>query len=85
MHATTIIAGRRTAWAFALVPFAFALALIGGVGEAGHEADARDLLPDHADSTAAAWKVDDLPQQTTEAAIVLWTADVGRLDDTALA
>src|SRR6478752_1820300 len=89
MHAesglASIIAGRRTAWVFALLPILLAVALIGGVGEADHEADARDLLPDHADSTTAAWKVDDLPQETTESAIVLWTADSGELDDAALA
>ncbi|KQW47542.1 hypothetical protein ASC77_13910 [Nocardioides sp. Root1257] len=85
MHATTIIAGRRTAWAFALVPILLALAVIGGVGEAQHDADSRDLLPDHADSTTAAWLTDELPQETTEAAIVLWTADSGQLSDSALA
>jgi RND superfamily putative drug exporter len=85
VSAASIIAGRRTAWVFALVPILFALALIGGVGEAEHEADARELLPDHADSTAAAWLTDDLPQETTEAAIVLWTADSGRLAGDALA
>jgi putative drug exporter of the RND superfamily len=84
VNAASIIAGRRTAWAFALVPILFALALIGGVGEAGNDADARDLLPDHADSTAAAWLVDELPDDATEAAIVLWTADSGRLDTAAL-
>jgi RND superfamily putative drug exporter len=84
VNAASIIAGRRTAWAFALVPILFALAAIGGVGEAGNDADARDLLPDHADSTAAAWLVDGLPDETTEAAIVLWTADSGRLDAAAL-
>ena len=84
MNAASIIAGRRTAWAFALVPILFALALIGGVGEADNDADARDLLPDHADSTAAAWLVDELPDETTEAAIVLWTADSGQLDTATL-
>src|SRR6478736_5920881 len=85
MHAesglASIIAGRRTAWVFALLPILLAVALIGG---ADHEADARDLLPDHADSTTAAWKVDDLPQETTESAIVLWTADSGELSADAL-
>jgi RND superfamily putative drug exporter len=84
VNAASIIAGRRTAWAFALLPILFALAAIGGVGEAGNDADARDLLPDHADSTAAAWLVDELPDETTEAAIVLWTADSGQLDTAAL-
>lgn len=80
-HAASIIAGRRTAWLFALLPILVAVAVIGGVGEAQHEADSRDVLPDHADSTAAAWRVDDLPDETTEAAIVLWTADSGALGE----
>ncbi|QWF22423.1 MMPL family transporter [Nocardioides sp. LMS-CY] len=84
MSATSIIAGRRTAWAFAVLPILLALTVIGGVGEAGHQADARDLLPDGADSTVAAWLVDELPEETTEAAIVLWTADEGELGDPAL-
>jgi putative drug exporter of the RND superfamily len=80
----SIIAGRRTAWAVALVPILFALVAIGVVGEAEHETDPRDLLPDGADSTAAAWLTDELPQEATEAAIVLWTADEGELDEAAL-
>lgn len=84
MHVASIIAGRRTAWLVALLPILFALAFIGGVGEAEHRTDARDLLPDDADSTVAAWRVDDLPQEATEAAIVLWTADRGSLPTDAL-
>jgi RND superfamily putative drug exporter len=81
---TRAIASRRWAGWIVLIAFAISGVALGLVGEAGHEPDSRDLLPDHADSTAAAWKVDDLPQETTEAAIVLWTADSGRLDEAAL-
>lgn len=80
-----IIAGRRTAWLFALLPILLAVVLIGGVGEAEHATDSRDNLPENADSTAAAYLLDDLPDEATEAAIVLWTADSGKLSDDALA
>lgn len=84
MRIATIITGRRTAWLFALLPILIAVALIGGVGEAEHATDSRDNLPENADSTAAAFLVDELPDEATEAAIVLWTADSGRLSDAAL-
>lgn len=84
MRLTTIITGRRTAWLFALLPILLAVALIGGLGEAEHATDSRDNLPENADSTSAAFLVDELPDEATEAAIVLWTADSGRLSDAAL-
>ena len=76
---TRIIASRRWSWAIVLTAFLLSGLMIGAVGEAGNETDARYLLPDDADSTSAAWQVDDLPQESSEAAIVLWTADEGRL------
>lgn len=84
MRITTMITGRRTAWLFALLPILLALALIGGVGEAEHATDSRDNLPENADSTAAAFLLDELPDEATEAAIVLWTADSGTLSESAL-
>lgn len=84
MALAPIIAGRRTAWAFALLPILLAVVLIGGVGEAEHRTDSRDNLPDNADSTAAAFLLDELPDEATEAAIVLWTADSGKLSESAL-
>ncbi len=81
---TSIIAGRRTAWLFALLPILLAVALIGGLGEAEHKTDSRDNLPENADSTAAAFLLDELPDEATEAAIVLWTADSGKLSQDAL-
>lgn len=77
---TRTIASTRWAWVITLIGLLFAAAMVGGVGEPDHEADSRYLLPDDADSTAAAWLVDRLPDETTEAAIVLWTADEGKLD-----
>ncbi|GAA4372349.1 MMPL family transporter [Nocardioides caricicola] len=84
MALAPIIAGRRTAWVFALLPILLAVVLIGGVGEAEHRTDSRDNLPDNADSTAAAFLLDELPDEATEAAIVLWTADSGKLSESAL-
>ena len=84
MHVTSMIAGRRTAWIFAVVPLLLGIALMMGLGEAEHEAGSTDLLPDSADSTAAATLVDELPDGATTAAVVLWTADRGELDQQAL-
>lgn len=84
MALAPIIAGRRTAWLFALLPILLAVVLIGGVGEAEHATDSRDNLPENADSTSAAYLLDELPDEATEAAIVLWTADSGKLSETAL-
>ncbi|WP_243058366.1 MMPL family transporter [Nocardioides sp. SR21] len=84
MALAPIITGRRTAWLFALLPILLAVALIGGVGEAEHATDSRDNLPENADSTSAAYLLDELPDEATEAAIVLWTADFGKLSETAL-
>lgn len=84
MALAPIIAGRRTAWVFALLPILLAVVLIGGVGEAEHRTDSRDNLPENADSTAAAFLLDELPDEATEAAIVLWTADSGKLSESAL-
>src|SRR6478609_6798060 len=81
---TSFIAGRRTAWLFALLPILLAVALIGGLGEAKHKTDSRDNLPENADSTAAAFLLDELPDEASEAAIVLWTADSGKLSESAL-
>lgn len=85
MRIATIITGRRTAWLFAVLPILLAVALIGGLGEAEHATDSRDNLPENADSTAAAFLVDELPDEASEAAIVLWTADSGTLSEDAVA
>ncbi|MGB0100410.1 MAG: MMPL family transporter [Nocardioides sp.] len=85
MHAASIITGRRTAWIFALLPLLIAIVLIGGVGSAEREPDPRDQMPDGADSTAAAELLEQLPDEETTAAIVLWSADSGTLDQDALA
>lgn len=85
MSATSIITGRRTAWLFVLVPFLLAGFLIGGLGAAEREVETGDQKPHGADSTAAAELAEELPDQATEAAIVLWTAERGELDAQQLA
>ena len=85
MHLSQLITGRRSAWAFALLPLLLGLAIMMGVGEAESESDPLDMLPAGADSTAAVELVNELPQSQTTAAIVLWTADEGELSTEALA
>ena len=74
------ITGRRTAWAFALVPLLVAIAVMVGLGEGEREQLSTDSLPAGYDSTAGTALLDQLPDESTTAAIVLFTADQGELD-----
>lgn len=74
-----VIAGRRTAWVVALVPFLLALAVLALVPEGERETTSTDTSPVGADSTAAAELLDQLPEDEGQVAIVLWTADEGEL------
>ena len=83
-----LVTGPRTAWVVALVPLLLALAIIGGVGEGEREQVSTDSLPAGYDSTAGTALLDELPAETTTAAVVLFTADSGDLsvaDDTSSA
>ncbi|HEY0952753.1 MMPL family transporter [Nocardioides sp.] len=82
---SSLIAGRRTAWAVALVPFLLALVLIGAVGEGDRASRTTDSLPDGLDSTEGTALLDRLPEDATTAAIVLFTADRGELSGDQLA
>jgi RND superfamily putative drug exporter len=73
------LTGRRTAWLVALLPLLLAGVLIGLLGEAEREAGPTDSLPRGADSTHAAELRDQLPDEDSSVAIVLWTADTGQL------
>ena len=79
MAVADIIAGRRTAWAVALVPLLLAVAVMTGLGEAERDATSTDSLPDGYDSTAGTALLDELPEESTTAAVVLFTADEGEL------
>ena len=74
-----LVTGPRTAWLVALVPLLLALAIIGGVGEGEREQVSTDSLPAGYDSTAGTALLDELPAETTTAAVVLFTADSGEL------
>ncbi|CAM3730078.1 MMPL family transporter [Nocardioides zeicaulis] len=77
--AARVVAGRRTAWAVALVPILLALAVLALVPEGERETTSTDTSPIGADSTLAAQLLDELPEDEGQVAIVLWTADEGKL------
>ncbi len=81
---TNAVTSRRWAWLFVVVPLLFAGVVLGAVGEPERDLGPSYLLPDDSGSAAAAELAERLPQETTEAAIVLWTADSGTLDGAAL-
>jgi len=82
---SSLITGRRTAWAVALVPFLLALVLIGAVGEGDRASRTTDSLPEGLDSTEGTALLDRLPEDASTAAIVLFTAEDGRLSGDRLA
>ncbi len=75
-----VVTGRRTAWLVALVTLLLALAVIALVPEGEHETNATDQLPAGADSTLAVELAEELPEDEGQVAIVLWTAESGRID-----
>lgn len=84
-RAVTLVTGRRTAWAVALIPFLLALVVIGAVGEGERTTRSTDSLPAGYDSTEAAALLDRLPDEGSTAAVVLFTADEGELTKEQLA
>ncbi|WP_244931936.1 efflux RND transporter permease subunit [Nocardioides sp. W7] len=80
----TRLTGRRTAWLVALVPLLLAVAVLGLLGEGEREQTALDNLPEGMDSTLGAELREELPESDTSAAIILVTADEGRLDPAVL-
>lgn len=80
----SIVTGRRTAWLVALVPLLLAGAVLGMLGEGERERSPLDTLPAGLDSTLGAELAERLPSADTSIAIVLVTADEGRLDRAAL-
>ncbi|MDR7253001.1 RND superfamily putative drug exporter [Nocardioides sp. BE266] len=83
-RAARLAAGRRTAWVVALVPLLIAIAALVLVPEGSRTAKATDTLPAGADSTLAVELGDQLPEDEGQIAIVLWTADSGKLDQSAI-
>lgn len=78
------ITRRRTAWFVALVPLLLAIAVLGLLGEGEREQSALDNLPEGLDSTLGTELREQLPESDTSAAIILVTADEGRLDPAVL-
>ncbi|OLT43696.1 hypothetical protein BJF86_13830 [Serinicoccus sp. CNJ-927] len=70
------LTGRRS-WIVALVGLLLGVALIGGVGQAERDASALDTLPAGFDSTQGQALLDELPDEGSKAAIVLFTAEEG--------
>ncbi|ANS79651.1 MmpL family protein [Serinicoccus hydrothermalis] len=64
-------------WIVALVGLLLGAAIIGGVGQAERTASALDTLPAGFDSTEGQALLDELPDEGTQAAIILFTADDG--------
>ncbi|WP_435745972.1 MMPL family transporter [Nocardioides sp. SYSU DS0663] len=78
---TSTIAGRRAAWAFALVPLLLGVLAIALLGEGERESRATDQLPRGYGSTAAAQLEQRLPDDGASTALVLWTAEQGGLGE----
>lgn len=78
------LTARPTAWLVALVPLVLGLALVALGGEAERDRLPTDALARGADSTLAAELRAELPEDAS-VAIVLWTADEGRLTPEQLA
>ncbi|MBZ5738251.1 MMPL family transporter [Nocardioides mangrovi] len=79
MSVPELITARRSAWAVVVLPLLLAGILIAGVGEGQRTTTSTDSLPDGYDSTQGTALLDDLPDQATSAAVVLFTADAGEL------
>ncbi|WP_101522993.1 MMPL family transporter [Nocardioides houyundeii] len=78
------ISARRTAWLVALVPILLAGMLLGFVPEGERNASSTDSLPDDFDSTSAVALQSQLPEEDSSVAIVLWTAEEGKLTEAQL-
>ena len=74
-----LIVGRASALV-GLVLLGLGVLLVAGLGQATHEAQVDDQLPKGYDSTTAAKIAETLPAKDASAAVVLFTADTGKLD-----
>ncbi|MCX6400651.1 MAG: MMPL family transporter [Propionibacteriales bacterium] len=78
---SSIITGARTAWLVALVPLLIAVLGLGLLGEGDREQRPTDSLPAGLDSTLATELGEQVGAEDSDVAIVLFTADKGRLDE----
>jgi RND superfamily putative drug exporter len=74
--------GPRTAWLVALLPLLLGALLIGLVGEGERDRTPVDSLPEGYDSTQAVALAGELPQSDASTAVLVFTADEGRLSAT---
>lgn len=79
-----IATGRVSAYIVAIVPLLLGLAAIGALGQGERERLATDQLPVGYDSTEAIALAQSLPDTGTSAAVVIFSADEGVLDQAAL-
>ncbi len=74
-----VLTGKKSAWAVLALGLILA-ALIMGMGQAERTVAPTDSLPEGSDSTVAAQLRDQLPDEESTGAVVLFTADEGQLD-----
>ncbi len=81
---TSLTVRRGRSWWLAPLFLIAAIAVIGGVGQAERTPGPLDNLPEGLDSTTVVELSDQLPEESDSTAVVLYTADEGRLTDQAL-
>ena len=72
-----VIAGRRTAWLVALVTLLIGLAVVAALPEGERSPSPLDSLPAGYDSTEGVALLEELPEDDSSVAIILFTADDG--------
>ncbi len=77
----TFLTGKKVAWLVALLPLLMAGAVLGLVGEGERTTGPTEGLPVGYDSTEAVALQAELPEDEASVAIVLWTAEDGKLSE----
>ena len=73
------LTGRKSAWAVLLLGLVLA-GLVFGMGQAERSVSPTDSLPEGSDSAVAAQLRDELPDEESVGALILFTADEGEID-----
>lgn len=71
----SLVTGRRTAWAFAAAPLLLALFVLVLIGEGERQPTPVDALPDGFDSTRGTALLEQLPDEASTLALVLFTSE----------
>lgn len=77
------LTGRKSAWAVLLLGLVLA-GLVFGMGQAERSVSPTDSLPEGSDSAVAAQLRDELPDEESVGALILFTADEGEIDKSQL-